>query len=282
MGEANNREALNTQGRQIANRIAQAYPSLTHGIEFGDFAIDFESCEYLSGAAIAKTEYDGTRLSRIVLNHEAINDQYKRMDHGVEFTDIVRINTGIAVCLDLLFQQLLRSEGRTTNLVVEMDHWMSDPGRIIRALEQVSPPSVPFSHIKRAVEQISDNQDTGPERITRINAVRLAFGMTITAELMYGSLCGENIVRAILEDIQTEVNRTASMMAQLGYGLTQNMDTSLMAAADAVVDARDLALAIPASQEEIANFFVSLGRANRSPESLSESELHDLSGGYCE
>jgi hypothetical protein len=271
------------EGRQMATRIAQAFPHLASGLILNEFSVEFIKEDH-SDTPLAHSLYDEDNcLTTIQLNRGALQEQYKRLSDQVSFGDLVRIHAGNAVSMDLLFQQTRRKEGRKANIAIAMAQFMGNNDLILEALRRTTPEFQNNGHLKRAVKML-DKTDESNEyhngRTIRINAQRLAFGITMMAEEMYSSSTARDVAMAVRSDIHQQIRTHASTMALLGFALTDNMDVALNTAAESIVSARDLPLAIPADKTEISQFIHALQVANIRPEEFSAPELRDLSGGH--
>ncbi|MFZ1323937.1 MAG: hypothetical protein WAQ57_02125 [Candidatus Saccharimonadales bacterium] len=274
-------EQMHRQGHQMAMRIAQAFPDLAEGLDIGNFNITFSNQHVEPGSPIANAHYDdnGT-LNSIELDRISLNDQYTRLRDDVRFEELACVNIGVGICMDLLFRQIVDRNRRSTNITMTMLEHLSDAGKIKNALYAIDDSFKDNSHLHRAAEMMLDEMQAGPERVARINAQRFAFGMCMRADAMYDLETGERVAIAVRDDIRYQLTRSAAATAILGMVLTNDMDISLKVAADTIIDARDLALAIPASNGELDSFLAAIQRANTSPEFFTIRQIEELSDGF--
>lgn len=270
-------ESMQRQGQQMAVRIAQAYPFLSEGLDVGNFAISFDRAPAEAGSPIARTFYDNDgNLETIELNKVTLEEQYSRLRDSVTFQELVSLNAGIGVCMDLLFRQIADRNRRSSNITFAMLDRMNDPESIKSSLLSIDEEFSNNGHLKRAADMLLDEEHTGPEKIVRINAQRLAFGMVMVTESMYDSDLGERAALAVRDDIRDQLTKHSIATAMLGLALTSDLDLALRVAADTVLDARDLPLAIPAGRKEIDELIHALQVANVRPEQMTEAQVADL------
>ncbi len=273
----NSMESMQRQGQQMAVRIAQAYPFLSEGLDVGNFVIEFDHQIAEAGSPIARTFYDEDgNLETIELNKTTLEEQYDRLKEQVSFQELVSLNVGIGVCMDLLFRQIADRNRRSSNMTFAMLDRMNDPQSIKRSLLSVDEEFATNGHLERAANMLLDEKHTGPEKIVRINAQRIAFGMVMVAESMYDSDLGERAALAVRDDIRELLTNHSVATAMLGLALTSDMETALKVAADTILDARDLPLAIPANRTEIEALIHALQVANIRPEQMTQYEVTDL------
>lgn len=267
------------QGHQLALRIAQCYPFQTVGLDLTTFDIDFVDSPMKSGMPIAEAVYDtdGT-LQTINVNSVTLGDQYDRLRHDVTYDELAGVHVGIGICMDLLFRQLRDGTRKGVNITDAMADQLVDTERIERALLGVDAEFRNNAHLKSALTLLLNQGDDGPERVARINAQRIALGMFMESEKMYDGETGFRVAAAVRDDIREHIKRSAGINAVLARALTNNDGLALRNAADAVLSANDLPLAIPANCSEIDKFFHAIQVANIRPELMSTAIVNDLAG----
>jgi len=279
--------------KQMANRIAQAFPELSRGMTLEGFKVTFLPSSSEGREAIGRPVYtdNGHTLVAIELNSTMLTDQYKKMrdDVDVKFEDLVRMHVGIGVSTHLLFQRMLNTEKRSTNVADAMVTFLNDPDRIKAAFKETEGELKFNQVVSRTIDRLSAEQVTGPdqtvsvrgpERIVSINAQRMAFGMTMAAEEMYGSACGTTVINAMRNSIQARIITDTTSTALMGMVLQRDMDTALDVAADRLMAVQDFALAVPASKEELQEFLSRIQAADAQPETFSIGDILNLSEGF--
>lgn len=278
-------EDIQCQGRQMATRIAQAFPNLSAGLTLNQFDIILSETSHYQDAPIAATVYgNGTSLKQINIDKTRLDEQYARVNDFVSYRDLVGMHVGIGVSMDILFQQAISREGRGTNVAFAMVDYLGSQDAIKDALKGIGQEFATSGYIDLAVEKLlygkePDNHERAKAKALSVNAQRLAIGMTLKAESMYGHTRGLAVVDAVREDMRTQVESRAASVALLGFALTRDFNAARHAAAETIVAIRDLPLAIPSSDKEIDEFIHKVQVANIRPEIIGEMAIQDLSGG---
>jgi len=275
------RQELARSSVQLINRLAQAFPGFFDGYQVADLELKFSEPVCNESQRGVSTVYEDTRLVGIIINPRLLTKLYEELDE-VSYAELVRINVGIAVCQDAVFQKLLRdmSDSRITEHIHD---FLMDIHSVPRALEDVFASDVAKMSVDRAwMSAITKNGYIDEDLVAHINSQRLAIGMIVAAEQeKFGAAETNGVIEAVRGSILHEFNRKARTMRAVGYAMTGNLGVAIDGAARSILDPDLIPYAIPYSIEELQKLTAGMSKASRSYElPYDDALILEISEGY--
>ncbi len=266
----------------LINRLAIAFPGFFDGYEVNNLQVNFSEPLCNGIKPTVSTIYDGTTLTGVTINKHLMGKLYHELD--VDYKDLVRTNVGMVVCLDAVFQKLLR-DSHDPRVTEVLTGFLFDTQAVPQQLKAAFA-GIPERHSIDEAWQAIIQQDGvyNTDLIAHINAQRLALGMIIAAEQQrFGAEPTKSVVEAVrLSIIDSLINKAKSMRIA-GYAMTKNIELATSVAAQSILDPELIAYAAPCTVEEIHSLIKKMNKATRSYEiPYGESIIMEVSEGYSD